>query len=371
MTDYATTCPQQPRRPRQMAPRQRGFTLAELMIGVTIGMLILAGMATLFVNNSRAQSEIEKSNRQVENGRYAMQMITGDARHAGFYGRFNPTPMADPVAVPGLCTSTLAALRTDLPMHIQGADNATAQSCLPNLKANTDVVLIRRVESCEPGFESCDAATSGGIFLQASTCNASTELGSTNPANHFLLDTATASLTLRDRTCVNSVLAPFRRYQTYIYYVATENNTGDGIPTLKRAELVANGNTLTWTQVPMVEGIENLQVTYGVDFANAAGAAGSPDGLPDVFTTNPAIVNGCAAAACGVSNWRGVVALKINVLARNLTPTAGHANTKTYALGNDASGNAITYTAPGDGYKRHAFTKLVTLTNPAGRRNAQ
>ena len=41
-------------------PSQRGLSLIELMISITIGLLILSAMATLFANQSRTRSELDK-----------------------------------------------------------------------------------------------------------------------------------------------------------------------------------------------------------------------------------------------------------------------------------------------------------------------
>ena len=50
---------------------QRGFTLVELMVAMTLSLLVLVVMITLFANTSAARSEIDKSSRQIENGRFA------------------------------------------------------------------------------------------------------------------------------------------------------------------------------------------------------------------------------------------------------------------------------------------------------------
>ena len=127
--------------------RQRGFTLVELMIASAIGLLVLAGMATLFVSNSRAQTEIEKANRQIENGRYAIDLLTSDLRNAGYYGEFDPSRMPDPAALPDPCDTDLADIRAALPLSVQGFNNAEDKSvaCLTDLKPGTDIVVVRRV----------------------------------------------------------------------------------------------------------------------------------------------------------------------------------------------------------------------------------
>ena len=52
-----------------MADSQRGFTLIELMVAITISLLLLFGLTVVFVGNSRSFSENQRSSQQIENGR--------------------------------------------------------------------------------------------------------------------------------------------------------------------------------------------------------------------------------------------------------------------------------------------------------------
>lgn len=333
---------------------QRGFSLPELMIAATIGLVILAGMSTLFVNNSRAQAEVEKANRQVENGRFAIQTLAADLRNAGFYGEFDPTVLASPAALPDPCALTIAALKEALPLPVQGIDDAeqNALDCLPGLKGGTDVVVVRRTATCVAGAPGCAPVSDGGPFFQASLCDSLTELGSGNSANYYALGLTTTGLDRHKRNCKGTApaLADVRRYLTYIYYIAANDRAGDGVPTLKRTEVGASGTALATSTVALVNGIENLQLEYGLDTGN--------DGIADSFTAAPA----------SVAAWRQVVSVKLNLLARNIERTAGHSDGRTYVLGLDAAGDPVQAGPMEDAYKRHVFQSLVALPNPAGRR---
>jgi type IV pilus assembly protein PilW len=349
-------------RPRRRARAQRGFTLAELMIAITIGLLIMAGMTTMFVQNSRTQAELEKSNRQIENGRFAMQLLSADLANAGFYGEFDPTVLASPATLPQPCSLVLADLKAALPLHVQGYDNAPDASldCIgTDVRAGTDILVVRHSATCVAGIGSCDAISAGGPFFQASLCNNASELGSGSAADFYNLAVDSAGLSRHQRNCTDP--AVIRRYLTYIYFVANNDNAGDAIPTLKRAELsVGSGGVLAWHIVPLVEGIDNLQIEYGVD--NAGGAV---DGHADSYNADPA--TGCGTPACPIDDWRKVVAVKLNLLARNIEPTSGYADAKSYQLGRKADGSVNTVAASGDRFKRHVFQATVVLPNPAGR----
>jgi type IV pilus assembly protein PilW len=339
---------------------QKGYTIIELMISITIGLIILAGLVTLFAGNSRQRGEIERANEQTENGRYALQVLADDLREAGYLASYNPGTVAGPnpqliipTTLPDPCATTVALLNTAMAMAVQGYDNGTnAPACLPaDLLPGTDILVVRRASTCYVGSAGCDAQVAGDAYLQASGCTSELTAG-----NYYVLDTAVANFTLHKNGC--TLAAPLYQYRTHIYFIASEDNAGDGIPTLKRLELGQGAFTI----VPLVEGVQNLQLEYGID-TNVP-----TTGTPAVYTADPNSYNGCAPtpATC-VSYWRNTVAIKINILARNLTATAGFKDTKTYTLGLNAAGAANVVGPFNDGYKRHTYYTVARLNNPAGR----
>ena len=68
----------------------RGFTLIEIMIGLTLALIVVFALMILFANNSRVRSEIDRAAQQIENGRYAMDLVRDDLHLAGFYGAVVP-----------------------------------------------------------------------------------------------------------------------------------------------------------------------------------------------------------------------------------------------------------------------------------------
>jgi len=355
--------------------RQSGFSLIELMIAMALSLMILAGLASVFVNSSATRKEIERTTRQIENGRYAVELLSNNIALANFYAEFSPTLLTVPGATVDPCSADATVVTAGLAMPIQGFRSVSAStlaSCgVTDLKAGTDVIVVRRVSTCVAGTTGCDAATDGAFYyFQASLCNpvqGAAELAGAE-TEKYRLGTTLASLDRHKRTCTTTgcdcttpPLADIRRYHTDIYYIANNSVTsGDGIPTLKRAELTGSGFNI----VPLVEGIENLKVEYGLDVTPPGGIPPG-DGAPDVFTTDPETFNCTAPLTCtaGVSNWRNVTAVKLYLLARNTEPSPGYTDDKSYTLD-----SATTITAPGDAYRRHVYTATVKLVNVAGHR---
>ncbi len=336
------------------APPQGGYSLVELMIALTLSLLVLIGLIATFVDSSKNRDEVERANQQIESGRYALQTLVDDLRLAGYLAEFDAgkAGLGLPLSLPDPCAFDLPTLRIALPLHVQGYDNGAALTCLSGVRPNTDILVVRRASSCVSGAPGC-AAVAGAPYFQAALCSSAAQLGSPTATDWYRLDTDVTKLDRLQRDCATPAAA--RQFLTRIYFIDSNNQPGDGIPTLKRAELSAGG----FAVVPIAEGIQDLQLEYGIDTDN--------DGVPNAFSADPGSFNACAGAAC-VANWANVVAVKINLLARNSTPSAGYTDRKTYALGLQASGAANTVGPFNDGYKRHVFRGEVRLNNPAGRR---
>ncbi len=358
--------------------RQRGYSLIEFMIAGALSLVVLAALTGLFVSNMRARDELSRGNQQMENGRFAMELIGNDLQLAGYYGEFDlrNADMPDPAAITDPCSTTPADWRANLPIFIRGYDAVAAADepgCITDRKAGTDILVIRRTSSCAVGDAGC-ADVGGAPYFQASLCSDSggNELDDTTapPAVYlswFRLDTDLVNLDRTRRDC--TTLAARRRFRTHIYYVANNDDAsggGDGIPTLKRAELGPGG---TFSVVSLVNGIENMQFEYGMDFADptAAPPLNEPNGGVAVYSANPSQACG-ADVACWARAWRNVLTVRVHVLARTTTASPHHTESKSYVLGRNVGGTQIVFTPPsGDSYKRHVYQTLVRLNNPVVR----
>lgn len=85
-------------RPNHLTPRQRGLSLVELMVGVTIGLFILAA-ATLVVTSQLGDNRRMLTDTQLQQDmRATVDIAVRDIRRAGFDGRSWMTVWASPVA---------------------------------------------------------------------------------------------------------------------------------------------------------------------------------------------------------------------------------------------------------------------------------
>ncbi len=358
-----------PSMPRQHASirSQQGLSLVELLVAVTLGLLLMAGLATLFANSSTARVELERNSRQIENGRFAMELISDDLRLAGFYGELSIDPGLYPAVMPDPCSVDPIQWRASLPIAVQHYDNATGvPACMGiTARAGTDVIVVRRVSSCEAGVGTCPNLLAGLPYLQIAKCKTQTLADRNMPNSRYVLERmGTGVFDRKLKDCANTAGA--RQYLVRAYFIANDNGSGVAVPTLTRVDFNGAGYD---RPVPLVEGIEELNVEYGIDNIGIASDVRFLEGSPDVYTANPATyaVAGCVNYCTAVHHMGNIVTARVNLLARNIEESPGYTDNKTYSLGRDAAGAALTVT-PGGRYRRHVYSGVVRIVNVSQRR---
>jgi Tfp pilus assembly protein PilW len=169
--------------------RSGGFSLVELMVSIVISLVLLIALGAMFLNVSSANNELAKANSQIENGRFAVQVLEDELVHAGFWGQFVPqfddvtwtsVPADAPTLVPDPCLAysasnwTTAYVDALLGIPVQSSDAAPGTCALAGKRANTDVLVVRHAALCTAGDTNCDAEVAGKLYFQSSQCSAGT-----------------------------------------------------------------------------------------------------------------------------------------------------------------------------------------------------
>ncbi len=354
---------------------QSGFSLIELMVAVTISLLMMVAILQLFLDVTRTNDEMAKTNAQIENGRFAIQLMADDLAHGGFWDGYIPqfddltssdVPADFPSAVPEPCAAfaswNLVYKSNLLGIPVQAYD-AVPPGCsgvVQNKKAGTAVLVVRHADTCLPGAANCEADTSATatpkVYFQPSLCAS---------ASAYAYMLGTTGFTQQKRSCLASAPADKRKYVSNIYFIRDDN-------TLMRAEFGGGGGTV-WSVQPLVEGVEGFAVELGIDNRSDSGALvdytaavswanplnkTSPtnrgDGVPD-----GSFVRCTTAAVCTVDQLANVVAAKLYLLVRSLESTPGYTDSKIYALGSTTIDSADLPS----GFKRHVYSTTVRLNN--------
>jgi type IV pilus assembly protein PilW len=365
--------------------RLRGLTLIELMISITLGLVVLAALSTVFVNSARSNAALAARTAQIDSGRSAIWVLQDNIANAGFWDGFTPTydnftistaPSDAPTGIADPCQAFSAltwtnAYKTNLIGHAILASDASIGSCssvITDRVAATDVLVVRHAERCTTGSSNCDADTTGMVYFTASRCPTTTTsyvLGTSSHADMLQKDCTTAITT--KRALVSN-----------LYYVRSYMSTvGDGIPTLVRSQLQVSGGTMVaGTATALIEGVEQFRVELGVDSISKSGesvsvtqaiswddpstkvtAKNRGDGVPDGD-----FVRCTTASPCSADTLTNVVAVRVGLLTKAQSTSKEVVGSRTYVIAGATLGP---YT---DGYRRDAYTSTIRLHNVAGRR---
>jgi len=297
--------------------RQSGVSLVEILVALVLSLVLLAGVGQIYLGSKQTYRVQDGQSRLQENGRYALELLTHDIREVGYQGCRQigtPTPPKIIANAPG---NTFAQATV-----ITGNEGPTTGGWSPNLAlpgtlnatvmAGTDVVAIQFASSC------------GGAPISAATTNTSVTIPATNTCNLgagdtlllsdcqsvdvFRADTATAT-TVTVTGANNSpgnlskaysplTAAELMRFNSYTYFIRLGASGEE--PALWRLDNTSAA--IVNNPVELVEGIENMQILYGVDTDS--------DRAPNQFVT--------ADVVDAAVWWTQVVSVRVTLTARSV-----------------------------------------------------
>jgi len=152
----------------------KGFSLVELMIAMTVSLLILAGLFYSVMGDMRSYESVRSSQKLIDKGRTTVQMLRLYIQQAGF---------RDIAALKNETTfNTGASVRGndwEYGQVVQGvsSENITVNTTLSditNSKADSHILILRFLGASEAGIVSCtgenlDETTSNEISLYVNT----------------------------------------------------------------------------------------------------------------------------------------------------------------------------------------------------------
>ena len=321
---------------------QAGFTLIELMIAITIGLGMLAGLVGVLATSSSNSRSNDRTSEVMTNGRYALNSLKQELREAGFRGYSVDPNLVTPgaIAVTNECLEAGAAAGAFVANIRQGVwgvnnpnPNPFAANCIPtaDFAAGNDIIVVRRA-----GAIPAAALNANTVYLQSTYSQGQVFQGAAAPAF----------------TGAPTPLASFPM-QVYVYFIRKWTVSAAEVPLVPALVRVAlnpgaGANPAMATEL-VASGIEHLEVQYGrlatdlsTQYLNA-GNAGVPPLNENSFVSTS-------------TTWEEVNSVRIWLLARNSTPEPSYANTQTYPMGDQS------YTV-NDGFRRQLFTTVVQLRN--------
>jgi type IV pilus assembly protein PilW len=328
-----------------------GFSLVELMVGMVLGLMLIAGAVSIYLASKRSYVEVEQVAALSENARFAQQLIGDSLRHAGFFGEVPANRVdKDPnlTAVVGDCDSPAAAGAYDLSRLGYAATvdgSGSALGCIddayvdPNDPLLNDVLVIKHAltqaysDGPRIGKDPNDPFQNDGIIDTPTTLDPQKVYVMTNNVGGLIFDGNDTAPSITTGGQIPGGTA--WEYQYEVFYIK------DGaVPQLARKYLAWNGTALELETEEVVEGVERLRLLFGYDSDN--------DGEVDNYSN--------VAAMTASGNWANAQSVEVYMLVRSATEDVQHTDTKTYRLGD------VTVT-PGGNFRRLKSFSSVSLRN--------
>lgn len=304
--------------------RQKGFSLVELMISLVLGGLIIAAVGTVYLGSRQSFRTQDAMARMQEGARYAFETVLFDIRQVGFgCESINPDPV-DATWYNNLFKRPLMGYEagSGLPASVTGA------------VSDTDALMVLRADKSRESRLTSATTTAvahgvsdGGLLVVTETYSDATAYTATAASGTSVTINAGSTMPCKPGAPValttNYRLLPL---VGHIYYI---RNNGDGEPSLYRETLLANGTT---EAQELIDGVEDMQITYGEDTSQAT----VPE-CPDDGCSVDAYVD-----ADAVTNWNRVVSVRLILTMRSTNTGVG---------------------VGGDGRLRRTFTTTIAVRN--------
>ncbi len=309
--------------------KQQGFTLVEIFISLMVGLVLLAGVLSVFVGLKTTASETSSFGSMQETGRFAISVLTEDLMRQGFWGdMINPLTHSHlltdaPAAPTGECIGG-GLNNGSFPLqqgHFRSlwgmsATTENALDCIDNAKIGSDILQVKRTIS---------APHTAGLVA----------------GNYYLISNmVTGAIFVGTQAPPPIDNSRIWEYQHHIYYISEDTFNQTSIPSLNIITLAS-----TLNDQPLIDGVEMIRFMYGID--------SDLDGVVNGFIS----ADNMTEAMWDNTGTARILAVKMYVLVRDILPDRKYNNTTVYSLGD------ITFRAQNDNYRRMVFSSTVSLHN--------
>ncbi|WP_095498148.1 PilW family protein [Paraferrimonas haliotis] len=317
---------------------QKGLTLVELMVAMLMALFLSAGLFTMFAMSAKNVTSTGQFAELQENARMALAIMSKDVSQTGFMADLNGVSLVlgsnvalSDTAISPDCTGggyNNSSFPNAQPAHFRliwgytAGAGAGSMDCSSSAKSGTDVLQIKRLVGPDVDASSLMA----NQFYMVSNFN----------RGLFFKGGESPTPSVTD--------GRYWQYQHHVYYIENENRSGNVVPILKRRRLTSAG----MVEESFVDGVEDMQVLYGVD--------NSGDGTADGYVS---------AANVNNSLWdrqdsRRIVSVSINLLLRSIEEDPEFSSQEfSYQVGLRTAQDF------NDGYRRQVISSTIILENPA------
>ncbi len=306
--------------------KSRGFSLVELMVAATIGLILLGGIGYVYLGSRQTFRTQDDFSRIQENVRYALDQVGVDVRMAGYSGCLNLASIdpANPTAAIPINVIANGAPAVGLGDAMRGYDGAswTAPGTAPaNWVSGTGVFHVTRADSQGVNLTGNMTATNANIQINGNPAGlvpeqallisdcVSADLfrttgvsasGGTVTIPHAISNCANIGAACNTNNNLSKAYGTDAELYVILsttYFIGT-NVAGN--PALYRRQILG---TQVGTAEEMVDNVENIVMRFGVDDGSNGGSIN--DFIADSYVS-----------AGAVTNWRQVMTARLSMVFR-------------------------------------------------------
>jgi type IV pilus assembly protein PilW len=331
----------------------KGFSLIELMVSLTIGLIISIAAFSAYLGAAGASRMTEAQGRMNEDAQAALTILTQQLRMAG-----NNPQQADRVvataptlsslhnpvygSTPFLTDPTTFELSTFI---IRGCSGTFSNI---STAANLDALI------CVPDTTKPDSIAVNYEADRFNTIPTTGNLPTDCLGNTLATITAEVPVVISTAPVVTSTVPVTYSVADNRFYIGTSTASSSSIPSL-----YCKGNGGSSTAQPLVENIEDMRFTYGTVAASTTDTAVTTASVAGYLSADEIVSNASLAAlADDAARWKKVVTVRICVLVRSENPVVTDLASARYF-----KCDGTLETAPPDLRLRRAYSTTVVLRN--------
>lgn len=334
---------------------QRGVNLIEIMVAMAIGLFLVLGATTLYINSKQTSDVDDSIARLQETARYALSIIESDARMANYWGQIKDASLIPEkasqvgglniTALSGGATYDCATAYADPENYISADNNDFGLPCPENSAAvaSADTLTVRRVERA--------SVPASGTHYQ---------ICSTRQIGHLDLGGA--------NTACPTANVEYHNLIVHGYYIDQQSDQNPNYPSLRRWALGGGAGGPDFDEAEIIPGVEDMQIEIGWD---------DGDDRKTAAETTRYLQPGDALLTSGGAPRGRITAVRVWLLIRAEQADATFTDNRTYTYGdravangivndlNDADADAAAY-APNDNFRRLLVSRTIYIRNVAG-----
>ncbi len=354
--------------------KQNGFSVVELMVALLLGLFLVGGVTGMYISSKETYRMTDNLSRLQESLRFSLEFISQDVRMAGYLPcRFPPTVTN---AISGSGSSWFLDYFNFGIRGYEGGASTFPTEVASNVVAGSDAIAILKASNftstldfggptlghdpagefftlnsnfIDQDFErgriaiACDPRQAS--IFQISDVNAGSRTVSYGDNTNIVPGNATTTIGTYGQDAI------IASYKPVIYYVR-QSSQNPNVNSLWRSNLVAFGpssgtNTAQMDAEELLEGVETLQILYGLDVNN--------DQIPDRFDT----ANSITAAA----QWPNVITVRLGLLMATGEEVTTQVDTNTYNVAGTLISDTSAVSHPADNKLRYAVNTTINIRN--------